>query len=153
MPKKEGRIGPLKYLFELFTGLFSHFSGPGLPHEWFRGRSKSFRSWDGRGDVHRIKYDDMDEISIDGQVVIRLCLLGLKFSAFGTLIALAGASDVLLWPFLMQIFSGNHVSDGFALIFRLRKRLAGGSWTDLCQHKGAAEGCPGLHHDEPAPRA
>eukprot|EP00913_Durusdinium_trenchii_P013781 g12940.t1 len=45
-----------------------------MPHEWFR-------------DVCRIQYDDMDEISIDGQVVIRLCLLGLKFSAFGTLIA------------------------------------------------------------------
>ncbi|CAK9118745.1 unnamed protein product [Durusdinium trenchii] len=48
--------------------------GIGMPHEWFR-------------DVCRIQYDDMDEISIDGQVVIRLCLLGLKFSAFGTLIA------------------------------------------------------------------
>lgn len=46
----------------------------GLPHEWFR-------------DAYRIQFDDMDEISIDGQVVIRLCLLGLKFSAFGTLIA------------------------------------------------------------------
>lgn len=46
----------------------------GLPHEWFR-------------DAYRIEYDDMDQISIDGQVVIRLCLLGLKFSAFGSLIA------------------------------------------------------------------
>eukprot|EP00439_Symbiodinium_sp_Y106_P059974 s233_g8.t2 len=46
----------------------------GMPWEWIR-------------DAYRVALDDMDVIPIDGQMVIRLCLLGLKFSAFGTLIS------------------------------------------------------------------
>ncbi|CAE7036136.1 pde-4 [Symbiodinium natans] len=46
----------------------------GLPHEWIR-------------DAFRIEVEDMDVIPIDGQMVIRLCQLGLKFAAFGTLVS------------------------------------------------------------------